>query len=74
MPGTRPVPGIPPAPPSNNGLAQRFRILNLVVRYSYAHTSLPSAEHFTSDAHAQDSQHDTDSDPDMLTDEGTSTG
>jgi hypothetical protein len=40
----------------------------------YSHTSLPCAESFTLDAAAQESKHDTDFDPDMLPDEGTSTG
>jgi len=40
----------------------------------YSHTSLPRAEVFTLGTYAQDSQHDTDFDPDILTDEGTSTG
>jgi hypothetical protein len=42
--------------------------------YTYSHTSLPCAESFTLDASAQESEHDTDIDPDMLPDEGTSTG
>jgi len=39
-----------------------------------SHTALPCAKFFNLDASAQDSQHDTDFNPDMLTDEGTSTG
>jgi hypothetical protein len=33
----------------------------------YSHTALPSAEFFEDD---EDTEHDTDFDPDMLTDEG----
>jgi len=40
----------------------------------YSYTSLPCIEFFTLDAYAQDSQHHTDFDPDMLTDEELSTG
>jgi len=50
------------------------QIVNLPAGYAYSHTSPPCAEFVTLDASAQDSQHDTDFDPDMLTDEGTSTG
>jgi len=42
--------------------------------YAYSQTSLPCAIFYTLDASAQDSQHDTDFDPNMLNDEGTSTG
>jgi len=40
----------------------------------YSHTDLPCTEYFTPDAYAQDNQQDKDFDPNMLTDEGTSTG
>jgi hypothetical protein len=40
----------------------------------YSHISLPCAEPFTLDASAQESEHNTDFDPDMLPDEGISTG
>jgi len=40
----------------------------------YSHTSVACAEFLTLDASALDSQHITDFDPDMLTDDGTSTG
>jgi hypothetical protein len=43
----------------------------LLVTYAYSHTALPFAELFDGD---QDTQHDTDFDADMLTDEGTYTG
>jgi len=71
---TPPLPETPPAPTGNSSGAQRAQIVNLPTGYAYSHTSLQSAEFFTLDASAQDSQHDTDFDPDMLPDEGTSTG
>jgi len=40
----------------------------------YSHTPLPSTRFFNLDAYAQDSQPDTDYNPDMLTDEGSTTG
>jgi len=39
----------------------------------YSHASLPSSQFLNLDAYAQDSQHDKDFNPYMLTDEGTST-
>jgi hypothetical protein len=35
--------------------------------FTYSHTALPCAEYFKDD---EDTEHDTDFDPDMLTDEG----
>jgi len=66
--------GMPPAPPGDNEGTQRFHIDNLPPGYVYSHTSLPRVQFSTLDAYAQDIQHDTDCNPDMLTDEGTSTG
>jgi len=68
-----PLPGMPPAPPGYNAAAQCSQIINLPAGYMYSHASPPSAEFCTLDECAQDSQQDTDFDPDMLTDEGTST-
>jgi hypothetical protein len=53
---------------------QHLEIAHLLARYSYSHTSLPTAESFTPDASRQDSEYDTDFDRDMLSDDGTSTG
>jgi len=69
-----PLLGIPPAPTGYNSGAQLSQIVNLPAGYAYAHTSLPWAEYCTLNVSAQDSQHDTDFDPDMLTDEETSPG
>jgi hypothetical protein len=64
-----------PAPdPARYTGDQRLEIINLPAGYGYLHTSLPFAESLTLDASAQESEHDTDFDPDMLPDEGTSTG
>ena len=63
-PGTPPA---APAPTGNTSGAQSFEILNLPAGYTYLHTALPCAEFFDDD---EDTQHDTDFDSDMLTDEG----
>jgi len=63
-------PGKPPAPPAPTGKTsgvQPSEIVNLPAGYTYSHTGLPCAESFDDD---EDTQHDTDFDPDMLTDEG----
>jgi len=70
----QPMPRMPPVPSENNGSAQRSQIVNLPAGYAYLHTSLHCAELFTFDSYAQDSQRDTDFNPDKLTDEGSSTG
>ena len=69
-----PLPETQPAVTANNSRDQHSQIVNLPVGYAHSHTSFPCAEFFTLDESAQDSQHNTDFDPDMLTDEGTSTG
>jgi hypothetical protein len=68
-----PRPRMPSASPDHNAGAKRSQINNLLPRYVYWRTSLPWTEFFTLDAYAQDGQHDTDFNPDMLTDVGTST-
>jgi len=65
---------MPSAPPGNSAGAQCSQIVNLPADHMYSHTSLRCAECFTLDAYAEDSQNHTDVDPDMLTDEETSTG
>jgi len=64
---TSPPPGTPTAPTSNTSGAQPAEIINLPAGYTYSHTALPCAEYFDDD---EDTEHDTDFDPDMLTDEG----
>jgi hypothetical protein len=68
------LPGTPLASTGNISGDQSLEIINLPAGYTSTHTSLQCAECFTFDASAQDSEHDTDCDPDMLPDEGTSTG
>jgi len=68
------APGTPLTPTRNNSIAEGASIVNLAAGYAYSHISYPGAASFTLDASAQDSQHDTDFDPHMLSDEGTSTG
>jgi len=64
---TPPPPGTPPAPTDNTSGAQPAEIIILPARYTYSHTALPWAEYFEDD---EDTKHNTDFDPDMLTDEG----
>jgi len=70
---TPPLPGTLPVPAGYISAAQCAQIVTLPAGYAYSHTSLPCAEFFTLNASAQDSQHDTDFDPDILTDKGAST-
>jgi hypothetical protein len=69
-----PLIGMRSASPDYTAGAKHFQINNLLARYVYSHSSLPCTEVFTLDVYAQDCQHNTDCNPDMLTDEGTSTG
>ena len=65
-----PPPGTAPAPPattSNTSGAQSSGIINLPVGYTYSPTSHPCADFFEDD---EDTEHDTDFDPDMLSDDG----
>jgi len=77
---TTPLPRVPsptrtpPTSPGNNAGAQHSQMVNLLAVYRYWNSSLPRAECFALDAYAQDSQHDINFNPDMLTDEGTFTG
>jgi hypothetical protein len=76
-PTPEPTPPLPRTPLSSTGNTSgddSLEIINLPAGYMYSHTSLPWAESFTLDASAQESEHDTDFDPDMLPDEVTSTG
>jgi hypothetical protein len=64
---TPPPPGTPHALTGNTSGAQPSEIVNLPAGYTYSHTALPCAEFFEVD---EDTEHDTDCDPDMLTDDG----
>jgi hypothetical protein len=68
------LPGQPPASTSHTSVAQCLKIINLLAGYAYSHISLPCAGSCILDSSAQDSEHHTNFDPDMLPDEGTSTG
>ena len=67
-------PRTPPVPPSDNEGAQTSEIEGVPLRYVYIHTPHPSAQFFNFDAYAKDCKCDKDCNPDLLTDEGTSTG
>jgi hypothetical protein len=67
---TASTPGTPPAPTGNTSGVQPAEIINLPAAYRYSHTALPSAEYFEDD---EDTKHDTDFVPDMLTDESSYT-
>jgi len=63
---TPPRPGTPPAPPGNTSGVQPSQIVNLPAGYTYSNTALPCMEFLDE----EETKHDTDFDPDMLTDEG----
>jgi hypothetical protein len=63
---TTPLPGTPPAPPGNSSGVQLSQIINLPVRYTDSHIALSCAQFFND----EQTEHDTDFEPDMLTDEG----
>jgi len=63
---TPPLPGTPPAPTNNSSAVQLSQMVNLPARYTYSNTALPCTEFFDD----EDTELDTDFDPDMLTDEG----
>jgi len=63
---TPPPPGTPSAPTSNTSGAQPSEIVNLPAGYTHSHAALHIGEFFEDD---EDIEHDTDSDPDMLTDD-----
>jgi len=58
--------GMPPTPTSNTSGAEPSEIVNLPTSYTYSHTALPCAECFDDN---EDTQHHTNFQPDMLTDE-----
>jgi len=61
-------------PPGNNEAAHLSEIKAVPPGYVYIHTPLPSAQCFNYYAYAKDRKSDKDFDPDLLTDEETSTG
>jgi len=60
------LPGTPPTPTGNTSGVQHSQIVNLPARHLHYDIALPCAECFDE----EDTEHDTDFDPDMLTDEG----
>jgi hypothetical protein len=56
-----------PSPTSHTDRAQHSEIVNLPVGYTFSHTVFPCAALFNDD---EDTQHETDFDPAMLTDQG----
>jgi len=63
---TPPLPGTPSAPKANTSEVQTSQSVNLPAGYTYSHTAPPCAEFFDD----EETEHDTDFDPNMLTDEG----
>jgi len=72
-PTTHP-PEIPLIPPGDNEAAHLSEIEGVPPGYVYIHTPLPSAQFFYLGAYAKYRKRDTDFNPDLLTDEETSTG
>jgi len=77
----QPTPELTPHPPeepavpsSDNEAAHLSEIEGVPPGYVYIHTPLPSAQFFNLDAYGKDRKHDSAFNPDLLTDEGTSTG
>ena len=69
-----PPPGMPPVPPRDNDGAKHSAMDCVPPGYVYIHTPLPNAQFLNLDAFAKDWKRDEDCIPDLLTDEGTSTG
>jgi len=69
-----PPPGDAPPPAGGSEGAQTFEIEGVPPGYVYRHTPLPNAQCFNLDTYAKDRKHHRDFIPDLLTDEGTSTG
>ena len=64
---TPPPPGTPPAPTGTTSGPQPSEIVNLPAGYTHSHTACPSTEFLEDD---KDTEHDTDFNPDRLTDDG----
>ena len=69
-----PAPAMPPAPPGDNKGAQSPRIDSVPPGYLYIPSPLPNAQFVNLDAYPKDLKCNKDYIPDLLTDEGTSTG
>jgi len=62
---TPPLPGTPPAPTGNTSRVPPSENVNLPAGYTHSKSALPCTESFND----EDTEHDTDFDPEMLTDE-----
>ena len=67
-------PGMTPVAPGGNDGAHSFETEGVPPGYVNIHTPLPSAHFSQVDAYAKDHKHKKDFNPDLLTDEGISTG
>jgi len=67
-------PGTPHAPPDDSGRTLSSETEGVPPGYVYIHTALPSALLFNLDPYAKDPMRNEDFIPDLLTDEGPSTG
>jgi hypothetical protein len=67
-------PRTPPWPPGDDKGAQFSQINCVPARSAYLHPALPNAQHFNLDAYAKDSNHNTDFNSHLLTDQETLTG
>jgi len=72
--GAPPPKWAPPAPAGDNEGAQRSEMEGLPPRYAFIPTPIPKAQIFNLDSYAKDRKQNEDFIPDLLTDEGTSTG
>jgi len=69
-----PRPRTPPAPPDDSERTQSSGTEGVPPGYLYIHTPLPSARFFNLDSYTKNRMHNKDFIPDLLTDEGPSTG
>jgi len=71
---TPPPPKLAPVPPGDNEGAHVTEIQGVPPGYVYIHTPLPCAQFLNLEAYAKDCKRDEDFNPNLLTNEGTSTG
>jgi hypothetical protein len=71
---TPPGPPTQPSPPGDSDQHASTEIKGAPTEYVYIHTPLPNTQFFNHDAYAKDLKPDNDSIPDLLTDQGPSTG
>jgi len=71
---TSSLPGMPPVTPCDNEGVACFQINSQLPGNVYSHAPLPCSQCFNLESCAQQSNDDTDYNPEMLTDDGISTG